>query len=408
MANYNFLTAASQLPHNLSAQTWQPACPAPFCSLMRILIAIDKFKGSIPATVGAQAIETALKQVLPRAEMDLCPIADGGEGTAEAVIAALNGEWCETATLDAQNRPVAALYGLVREEGRLEAIMEMSAASGLAMVSDLPLDPASASTCGTGLMIQDALERGANRVVIGIGGSATNDAGIGMAAALGFRFLDAEGGALTPIIQNMDQLARIAPPDPATAFPEILVACDVNNPLLGPHGCTRVYGPQKGVTDFEFFESRLQHLADVVKRDLGVDHREVPGAGAAGGLGFGLMSFCGAKLTSGFDLIADLVHLRHRIAAADLVITGEGRLDAQTLHGKGPMGVADMARALKKPVAAFAGAIEAEDQLHTRFDLLCAIKPNDMPLAEAMQRGPELLTTAVLSQSAALRELLTP
>jgi glycerate kinase len=373
---------------------------------MRILIAIDKFKGSIPATTGAQAIETALKQVLPEAEMDLCPIADGGEGTAEAVIAALKGEWVETATFDAQNRPVTARYGLVRDEGRLEAIMEMSAASGLAMVSDLPLDPATASTGGTGLMVQDALERGANRLVIGIGGSATNDAGIGMAAALGFRFLDAEGEALTPIIQNMDQLAKIEPPD--RLFPEILVACDVNNPLLGPHGCTRVYGPQKGVTDFEFFESRLERLADIVKRDLGVDHREVPGAGAAGGLGFGLMSFCGAKLTSGFDLIADLVHLRERIAAANLVITGEGRLDAQTLHGKGPMGVADLARELGKPVAAFAGAIEAEEQLRNRFDLLCAIKPKDMPLAEAMQRGPELLTAAVLSQSAALLDLLTP
>lgn len=405
MANYNFLTPASQPPHNLPDQTWQPACPAPFCPPMRILIAIDKFKGSIPATVGAQAIETALKQVLPEAEMDLCPIADGGEGTAEAVIAALNGKWVETATFDAQNRPVTARYGLVCDEGRLEAIMEMSAASGLAMVSDLTLDPASASTCGTGIMMLDAMKRGANRLVIGIGGSATNDAGIGMAAALGFRFLDAEGEALTPIIQNMDQLAKIEPPD--RLFPEILVACDVNNPLLGPHGCTRVYGSQKGVTDFEFFESRLERLADIVKRDLGVDHREVPGAGAAGGLGFGLMSFCGAKLTSGFDLIADLVHLRERIAAADLVITGEGRLDAQTLHGKGPMGVADLARELGKPVAAFAGAIEAEEQLRTRFDLLCAIKPKDMPLAEAMQRGPELLTAAVLSQSAALLDLLT-
>lgn len=372
---------------------------------MRILIAIDKFKGSIPATVASQAIASALKQTLPEAASDLCPIADGGEGTAEAVVTALSGEWCETATFDAQSRPVAARYGLVRTADHLEAIMEMSAASGLAMVSDLPLDPASASTRGTGLMIQDAIARGAQRIIIGIGGSATNDAGIGMAAALGFRFLDAAGALLEPTIAHMDRLAKIEPP--GTAFPEILVASDVNNPLLGPHGCTRVYGPQKGVTDFEFFENRLQHLADIARRDLGSDHRDVPGAGAAGGLGFGLMSFCGAKLTSGFDLIADLVHLRERIAAADLVITGEGRLDAQTLHGKGPMGVANMARELGKPVAAFAGAIQAEDQLRTRFDLLSAIKPADMPLAEAMQRGPELLEAAVVSQSRALFDLLT-
>lgn len=373
---------------------------------MRILIAIDKFKGSIPATTAAQAIASALNQVLPEADCDLCPIADGGEGTAEAVVTALHGEWCQAATSDAQKRPVTASYGLVRTAaGHLEAVMEMSAASGLAMVSDLPLDPAAATTCGTGLMLQDAISRGAQRIVIGIGGSATNDAGIGMAAALGFRFLDASGAPLEPVIASMDRLAAIEPPQ--TSFPEILVACDVNNPLLGPHGCTRVYGPQKGVADFEFFERRLQHLASVASRDLGVDHRDVPGAGAAGGLGFGLMTFCKARLTSGFDLIADLVHLRERIAAADLIITGEGRLDAQTLHGKGPMGVADMARELGKPIAAFAGAIEAEEQLRTRFDLLCAIKPREMPLAEAMQRGPELLTTAVLDQSPALLRLLT-
>ncbi len=372
---------------------------------MRILIAIDKFKGSIPATVAAQAIASALKQTLPEAECDLCPIADGGEGTAEAVVTAMNGEWCETTTFDAQNRPVTARYGFVRTEGGLEAIMEMSAASGLAMVSDLPLNPATATTYGTGLMVLDAIKRGAQRIVIGIGGSATNDAGIGMAAALGFRFLDANDAPLESIISNMDRLAKIEPPD--RAFPEILVACDVNNPLLGPHGCTQIYGKQKGVTDFAFCENRLRHLADIAKRDLGVDHRDVPGSGAAGGLGFGLMTFCGAKLTSGFDLIADLVHLRERIAVADLVITGEGRMDAQTLHGKGPMGVADMARELGKPIAAFAGAIEAEDQLRTRIDLLCAIKPKEMPLAEAMQRGPELLVAAVIAQSPAIRDLLT-
>lgn len=372
---------------------------------MRILIAIDKFKGSIPASVAAQAIASAINQTLPEAACDLCPIADGGEGTAEAVVAALNGEWCEATTFDAQNRPVTARYGLVSTAGQQEAIMEMSAASGLAMVSDLPLNPATASTHGTGLMLQDAMARGVQRIVIGIGGSATNDAGIGMAAALGFRFLDASGAPLEASIANMNLLARIEPPE--SEFPEILVACDVNNPLLGPHGCTQVYGKQKGVADFEFFESRLLHLADIAKRDLGVDHRDVPGAGAAGGLGFGLMAFCGAKLTSGFDLIADLVHLRERIAAADLVITGEGRLDAQTLHGKGPMGVADLARELGKPIAAFAGAIEAEDQLRTRFDLLCAIKPKGMSLAEAMRRGPELLMEAVIAQSPAIRDLLT-
>lgn len=373
---------------------------------MRILIAIDKFKGSISAATACQAIETALRQTLPEARCDACPIADGGEGTAEAVVAALKGEWCETATYDAQNRPVTARYGMVEDGSRHEAIMEMSAASGLAMISDLPLDPATASTHGTGLMLQNAIDRGVARIVIGIGGSATNDGGMGMAAAMGFRFLDAAGAPLEPIIAHMDRLARIEPGK--QRMPEILVACDVNNPLLGPQGCTQVYGRQKGVLDFEYFESRLQRIAEIAQRDLGVDHRTAPGAGAAGGLGYGLMTFCGATLTSGFDLIADLVHLRERIATADLVITGEGRLDAQTLHGKGPMGVADLARELGKPVVAFAGAIEAEEQLRGRFDLLCAIKPAAMPLAEAMQRGSELLHAAVLQQAQALSALARP
>lgn len=373
---------------------------------MRILIAIDKFKGSIPAPVAVQAVSSALAEALGGAvEFDACPIADGGEGTTEAVVTALQGEWREIMVRDAQNRSATARYGLLHQEEKLGAVMEMSAASGLAMVSDLRLDPDTASTHGTGQLLQDAISQGTARIVIGIGGSATNDGGIGMAAALGFRFLDAAGKVLEPVMASMDRLARIQPPPAGTAFPEILVACDVNNPLLGPNGCTRVYGQQKGVGDTAFFETRLQHLADIARRDLGCDHREVPGAGAAGGLGWGLMTFCGATLTSGFDLIASLIHLRNRIAAADVVITGEGRLDAQTLHGKGPMGVADLARELGKPVAAFAGAIEAEDQLRPRFDLLCAIKPADMPLAEAMQRGPELLHHAVLQQAAALRAL---
>ena len=184
------------------------------------------------------------------------------------------------------------------------------------------------------------------------------------------------------------------------------VACDVSNPLLGPLGCTRVYGPQKGVTCFDFFEHRLQRLAETVKRDLGQDVADIPGAGAAGGLGYGLMAFCGAELVSGFDLVAEAVQLRERIAAADLVITGEGRLDAQTLHGKGPVGVAQMARALGKPVAAFAGAIDESPELKACFDLAVAIKPPEMSVAEAMAAGTRLLETAVLGHVPAIRRLL--
>ncbi|MFO1439892.1 MAG: glycerate kinase [Verrucomicrobiaceae bacterium] len=368
---------------------------------MRILIAPDKYKGSLSATTVAQTIAAAFREHSQDFVLDLCPIADGGEGTAEAIITAKNGSWVECQTIDAQNRSVTAKYGQV--EG--EAIMEMSSASGLAIVSDLPLDPATASTHGTGLMMLDAIQRGAKRLIIGIGGSATNDAGTGMARALGFRFLDENGHELQDLPRDLDKLHRIETPA-VGAFArmrenepiEILVACDVTNPLLGPEGCTRVYGPQKGVKDFAYFESRLARLAKIIERDLGVNPAEAPGAGAAGGLGFGLMAFCGAKLTSGFDLIADIIDLHRRVAAADLVITGEGRIDAQTLHGKGPMGVARLARELGKPVAALAGLIEAREALAPHFDHLIQVKPEAMPVAEAMQKGPELLASACRDQ----------
>lgn len=378
---------------------------------MRILIAPDKFKGSLSATVVAQTIAEAFHEQPGRFELDLCPIADGGEGTAEAIITAKKGSWVECPTVDAQNRPVTSKYGLTAAE----AVMEMSAASGLAMVSDLPLDPATASTYGTGLMMLDAIRCEAKRIIIGIGGSATNDAGTGMARALGFRFLDEQGKELQNLPQDLDRLHRIETPavgafarmrgdglDLANEPTEVLVACDVTNPLLGPEGCTRVYGPQKGVKDFAYFESRLERLAKVVERDLGVNPAEVPGAGAAGGLGFGLMAFCGARLTSGFDLIADLIDLRRRVAAADFVITGEGRIDAQTLHGKGPMGVALMARELGKPVAAIAGLIEAREALAPHFDHLIQVKPDGMPIPEAIQNARELLLAASRTLTARL------
>jgi glycerate kinase len=359
---------------------------------MRILIAPDKYKGSLSATTVAQTIAAAFREHSQDFVLDLCPIADGGEGTAEAIITAKSGSWVECQTIDAQNRPVTAKYG--QAEG--EAIMEMSSASGLAIVSDLPLDPATASTHGTGLMMLDAIRCGAKRIIIGIGGSATNDAGTGMARALGFRFLDEIGHELQNLPRDLDKLHHIE--NGTQAYPEILVACDVTNPLLGPEGCTRVYGPQKGVKDFAYFESRLERLTKIIERDLGVNPAEVPGAGAAGGLGFGLMAFCGAKLTSGFDLIADIIDLHRRVAAADLVITGEGRIDAQTLHGKGPMGVARLARDLGKPVAALAGLIEDREALAPHFDHLIQVKPEAMPIAEAMQKGPELLASACRNQ----------
>ena len=369
---------------------------------MRILITIDKFKGSLTSMQASDAVKRGLRRSGSNAEIEVCPIADGGEGSTEVVIATLGGEWREAPAHDAQGRDIRARYGIVQRDGQREAIMEMSAASGLAMVSDLPLNPHQASTRGTGEMIRHALERGAQRILIGIGGSATNDGGCGMAAALGFRFLDDAEHEIIDLPGELERVRRIDGTNRTQC--EIIVACDVTNPLLGEQGATRTYGPQKGVQDVAFFESRLQHLADLVKRGLGCDHRDQPGAGAAGGLGFGLMSFCGARLQCGFDLVADITGLQDHINRADIIITGEGKLDSQTLHGKGPAGVAAKGSAAGKRVVGIGGIIEENDALKKRFSLLIQVKPPDISVDEAIKRAAELLEECVARNAHAIME----
>ncbi len=368
---------------------------------MRILIANDKFKGSLPAEKAGFHIKSSLETTFPQASFDLCPIADGGEGTAQAMTAALAGEWTRGTTQDAQGRPLEAPFGWVASSAT--AIMEMSAASGLAIVQDLKLNPFTASTLGTGILIQSAHAKGARRILIGIGGSATNDGGLGVAIALGYTFRKA-GHAFTPTLETILEADQVEKPASLPAC-ELIVACDVDNPLLGPRGATRVYGPQKGVTDFIWFEQRLAHLADLVRRDLGNDPREAPGAGAAGGLGYGLMAFLGGRLVSGFDMVAKQIGLEARVAAADLVITGEGRLDEQSLQGQGPVGVARLARRLGKKIVGVAGSVDDSAALRAQFDLLIPIKPDAMPLDEAMRRTGELIETAVRAHAAPLRAL---
>lgn len=370
---------------------------------MRILIAPDKFKGSLTAVQAGEAIARGLRRGGFTGDVEFCPIADGGEGFTAAVCSVTGGTWREVVVPDAQGRRATARYCMVDRGDHLEAAMEMSAASGLAMVSDLPLDPRSASTRGTGEMMLDAARHGARRILIGIGGSATNDGGCGMAAALGVRFLDASGNVVPDLPAGLDRVARIER-GPALAF-ETMVACDVANPLLGDEGATRIYGPQKGVTDLAFFETRLRRLADLVARDLGCDHRDVPGAGAAGGLGFGLMSFCGAQLRSGFELVADISGLRELMARADVVITGEGRLDGQTLHGKGPAGVAELARSAGRRVVGVGGLVEPHDKLKELFDALWQAKPGDMAMADAVARAGQLLEDCVARNVASLSNL---
>jgi glycerate kinase len=371
---------------------------------MRILLALDKFKGSLTAKEASEAVTRGLRRGGFEGSIEVCPIADGGEGFTEAVLTAIGGEWCEAPSHDAQGREVVSRYGMIQHEGHKEAVMEMSAASGLAMVSDLPLNPLTASTRGTGEMMRHAIEHGAKRILIGIGGSATNDAGTGMAAALGYPFYDEQGALVRELPAELDRVRRIGRIDDLGC--EVVVACDVSNPLLGDHGCSAVYGPQKGVRDVEFFDQRLRRIAAMAVRDLGCDHREAEGAGAAGGLGFGLMTFCNARLQCGFDMVAELTELRSRIEQAEVVITGEGRLDAQTLHGKGPIGVAAMARQLGRRVVGLGGIVDDNPTLRSSFDALYAVKPAKMPIPEAIARAAELLEETVARSVDSLKALV--
>ena len=360
---------------------------------VRILIAPDKFKGSLSAPAAAEAIARGLRSVWPDAQIDLAPIADGGEGFAEALKVALGAEWVNVASEDALGRAIAARYAWL--DGERLAILEISEASGLHRIAPHERDPLRADTFGTGILIAHAIARGARRIHVGLGGSATTDGGAGMARALGFRFLDGEGRdfpAAPGALQSVAQIVR--PAD--RVLPEIFAASDVQNPLLGERGAARVYGPQKGAdaAAVALLDRALTRLADVCAADLGCDHRDVPGSGAAGGLGFGLLTFCNAKIRPGFEMISETLHLGKRITAADLVITGEGRIDDQTLDGKGPAGVAALARSAGRLVIAFGGAISAVAEDSGVFDALIPIADRPLTVAEAMAEAAPLLERA--------------
>jgi glycerate kinase len=364
----------------------------------RVLIAPDKFKGSLTALAAAEAIARGIAAACPRAELVARPIADGGEGTAEAMGAALGGRWIELTVSDPLGRPIAARYAWLENE---VAVIDMSEASGLGRLSIAERDPLHASTFGTGQLIADAIRRGARKILVGLGGSATNDGGSGMAEALGYEFLDLHGRRLQAVPANLANLARIQAPD-APIHATIIGLCDVQNPLTGERGASRTYGPQKGADPrmVQRLDGDLADLADIVARDLRCDFRATPGAGAAGGLGFGLLSFCGATLRSGFETLAETLQLEKEIAASDIIITGEGRIDAQTLEGKGPAGVAALARKHGKPVFAFAGAVADDPRIATVFDRVFAITPPGMPLDEAFREAPRLLATCVAEAAA--------
>lgn len=353
---------------------------------MKILVASDKWKGSLSAPAACAAMRLGLQHLWPDAEIMERPIADGGEGTAEALAGACGGRWIRLSVTGPHGTPVEAGYALLPDG---TAIIEMAAAAGLVLTGGL-LDPWQATTLGVGELMLDAARHGARRLIVGLGGSATNDGGAGMAAALGWEF------EALPIASRI-----VRRPDTPWSI-ETLAACDVTNPLLGPCGCTRVFGPQKGVRDHDVpaFEQALASLASYFPAEIAA----TPGAGAAGGLGFGLMAFCGARIVSGFGIVAELLHLEESVAAADLVFTGEGSLDEQTLNGKGPHGVATLAHRHGKPVVGIGGRVT--EAARPAFSLTLAASPHELPVTEAMRRAPEFIEDSIRQAAAKLKSLV--
>ncbi|MCU6669702.1 glycerate 2-kinase [Enterobacteriaceae bacterium H4N4] len=326
---------------------------------MKIVIAPDSYKESLSATEVAQAIEKGFREIFPDAEYVSVPVADGGEGTVEAMIAATQGTVQHAVVTGPLGEKVDACWGISGDG--VTAFIEMAAASGLVLVPPAQRDPLITTSRGTGELILAALDKGARNIIIGIGGSATNDGGAGMVQALGAKLTDANGteighgGGSLIALNNID----ISALDPRLKSCAIRVACDVSNPLVGEQGASRIFGPQKGATEAIIVEldTNLGHFADVINASLHIDVKNVPGAGAAGGMGAALMAFLGAELKSGIEIVTQALNLEEHIHDCTWVVTGEGRLDSQSIHGKVPVGVASVAKKYHKPVIGIAGSL---------------------------------------------------
>ncbi len=362
---------------------------------MRIMIAPDKFKDSMSATEAAARIAAGIKSVMPEAVLNLFPLSDGGEGLTEALCGEGKGIFKTARVSGPLGKPVEARWGITGN-GDL-AVIEMAAASGLSLISPEERDPKKTTTYGTGELIRAALDHGCKEVIIGIGGSATNDGGAGMAEALGIKFYDAEGETIGRGGSELRKLKRIdiSGLDKRLEEVSVKVACDVDNPLTGLHGASHIYGPQKGADPdtVKELDRALVQLAHVIHKDLGIDIDKKPGAGAAGGLGAGLMAFLGATLYPGIELVLDALKIENLLPECDLLITGEGSLDSQTLHGKAPAGVARRAALYSVPVIALAGRISDDPTIfHSVGINACfAIADGPLTLSESLERGPELI-----------------
>ena len=362
---------------------------------MRIVVAPDSYKGSVSALAVAEAMARGILRVYPDAEVCKVPIADGGEGTVEALVAATDGELRHSTVSGPLGEPVRAAWGVLGD--RQTAVIEMAAASGLPLIAADRRDPRTASSYGTGQLIVAALDAGLRRIIIGIGGSATNDGGAGMARALGVRFVNAhgqmlpDGGAALAGLERVDLDAL----DPRLGECEITVACDVDNPLCGARGASTVFGPQKGATpaDVAELDAALAHYADCAHRATGRDIARLSGAGAAGGLGAGLLFFTPATLRPGVDIVLAAVGFAERVRDAQFVVTGEGRTDFQTAFGKAPVGVAKVAKRYGVPVFCLSGSLGegADDVLAHGIDAVLSICDRPLSLDECMRDAPQLI-----------------
>ena len=366
---------------------------------MRIVIAPDSFKGCLNALNVALAMRRGVQRVYPDSVIDMIPMADGGEGTVEAILCAVPGERIKIEVKDPLGRPIESTYALI-DEGKT-AIIEMAAASGLTLLSYQERNPCITSTEGTGMLIRDALDRGVEKILLGIGGSATNDGGAGLAVALGVKLLDAQGkelpqgGAALVNLVNIDMLGL----DSRLTKVQIEVACDVQNPLCGPEGASAVYGPQKGANpeDIRVLDAALQNFGEVLSRVSSSNLLDLVGGGAAGGLGAGIVGFLGAKLRPGSQMVLEVAKADDKIMKADLVLTGEGRTDFQTAYGKVPVGVSALAQKYSVPVLVISGSVEGSPDLLADFGVASCFSVAEGPatLDEAFLKAEEQLERAV-------------
>lgn len=367
---------------------------------LRFVIAPDSFKESLSAVQAAQAMQRGILRQFPDAICRLVPLADGGEGTVDALLNACAGRKVACRVLGPLPQQWVESYFALMDEGKT-AVIEMAKANGIHLIPLAQRNPALTSTYGTGEMIRQALDLGVSKIVIGLGGSVTNDAGSGMVQALGVKFLDQAGLEVQPCGGNLKQICEIdlSALDARLATTEMLIASDVNNPLCGEYGASAIFGPQKGATPelVKILDQNLGYFANLVETTLGVNVQHQAGAGAAGGLGFGLLAFARAKIQSGVELLIQQTGLAEKIAQADVVMTGEGKIDRQTFMGKTPFGVAQVAKSLNKPVYAFAGMIGEgiEPLLEAGLTQIIGINPPDISVEDAIRNAENNLTDSV-------------